>query len=81
MSEHNDHPDDQAPAPGPDVPQCGECLFYAPSDINAGECHARPPTTAPVPTPQGLGFATAWPRVTPDTWCGEFEPKRAGDAH
>jgi len=81
MSSETTNPDDMAPAAGPEVPRCGNCLFYVPTDVQAGECHAGPPGVVGVPTSQGLAFGGTFPRVSPDTWCGEFEAKDHGEKH
>ncbi len=52
---------------------CGTCRFGRPSTDDKWpdlvECRRRPPD-------QGGRPATAWPRVHPDGWCGEFESDR-----
>lgn len=55
--------------------RCGMCRFaQETADIETVECHYNPPATFPVPTPQGVGFAAAWPRVNAlRGWCRCFE--------
>ena len=37
------------------------------------ECRLNPPVPFPVPTPQGLAFASAFPPVQPDLKCAKHE--------
>ena len=57
--------------------RCLECAFYQPANANDGECRASPPVSFMVPVNslqgQGLGFASRFPQVSSDAWCGAFE--------
>ena len=51
---------------------CKNCrhAFRAPQAL---ECRLNPPLPFPVPTPQGVGFVTAFPVIQPDLKCSKYE--------
>lgn len=57
-------------------PRCRDCRFFI-GDKRGGECHRNPPTMvmAPAKTLKGMEMvpSAAFPPVTTETWCGEFE--------
>ena len=55
---------------------CSQCIYRREnSQLNGGGlvCRASPPTVFMVQGPQGYGFASAFPPVTPEMSCGLFE--------
>lgn len=65
--------------------KCSNCRFCVritdPKNIGAQQavCKSSAPTTIVLPTAQGqLTVSGMWPPVSPDEWCGEFEPTETG---
>jgi len=63
--------------------RCADCQFCTLSG-QAGpivgspkemECRRNPPGSQLAPAQGGVAIMTFFPKVTPDLWCGEFQPK------
>lgn len=52
-------------------PQCRTCRFFD----RHGKCRRYPPKVFMVQSAQNMKFLRHLPDVTPDEYCGEFEPK------
>ena len=63
--------------------RCGECSFFQPVTATEGECRANPPAMFLVPVQglqgSGVGFASQFPKVSAEAWCGPFEIHAADD--
>lgn len=60
---------------------CASCRFYHNAGMGGmidGRCRRRPPTTHKMPLEhdddERWSIQTAWPRVDPSDWCGEYLP-------
>lgn len=63
--------------------RCVDCSNFQRTTPEEGECRCNPPMIFLVPMQtlqgQGIGFASQFPKVTPQAWCGAFED--SGMAH
>lgn len=50
-----------------EIPQCGNCRYYAAHNERHGLCRRHPPTAIP-------GITDRFPRTKPTEWCGEYQP-------
>jgi len=51
--------------------QCRTCKFFD----RHGKCHRYPPKVFMVQSAEKIKFVRHLPDVTPDEYCGEFEPQ------
>lgn len=58
---------------------CKSCRFFKPGKLVAGNgaCRRYPPTNMIVPNGRGANLQSMYAAITPDDWCGEYQPPTA----